>query len=77
MLHYVTKSDPMVLAGVLLLLGLCASLMLSESVAQTPHTLKLLPENILERDGPSLSTHTLPNNADMLVQRRSVEVKEN
>lgn len=77
MLHQVTKSDPMALAGVVLILGLFASLMISESVAQTPNTVQLVPENILESDGTIISPHTLPNNADMLLQQQTAEVKEN
>ena len=80
MLHHVTKSDPMALAGVVLLLGLFASLMISESVAQTPNTVKILPENtfvIVDSDGMPISPHTLPNNADMLLQQQTAEVKEN
>lgn len=80
MLQHVTKLDPMALAGVLLLLGLFASLMISESVAQTPNTLKVLPDNtlvIVDSDGILISPHTQPNNADMLLQQRTAEVKEN
>lgn len=46
MLQHMTKSDPMMLAGVVLLLGLFISLMMRESVVYAPHSSKKLTENI-------------------------------
>jgi len=80
MLHNVTKSDPMVLAGVVLLLGIFTSLMISDSVAQTSYPLKAQPENTFVTDGSDvfiLSPNLMSNNADTLLQKRSAEVKEN
>lgn len=56
MLRNVTKSDPMVLAAIVLLTGLITSLMLGESFAQTQHPANGLPDD----DIATIKTISLP-----------------